>query len=119
MEKIFKNAIENRKFTGVYDVMPEEVYQSKDQIVMIDVRRPDEWTGELGHIEGAQLIVLDELENYMSQLPEDQTIVFICRSGNRSGAATEMALEHGLTEVYNMAGGMILWNEKSYPVAYR
>ena len=113
---IFKNPQQNPNHTTVMDVPVEEVQEAKDSLYLVDVRRPDELTGELGHIQGVQHIVLDELPQKIDELPKDKTIVFVCRSGARSGHATEFAKESGFSEVYNMLGGMIAWNEKNFPV---
>lgn len=107
----FKTKIKNNDVPGVFDVTPQEVQQNSSQLLLVDVRRPDEYTGELGHIPGTQLIVLDTLPQHIENLPKDKTIVFVCRSGARSARATAFAHECGLPEVYNMKGGMILWNE--------
>lgn len=111
MATIFESKTANENFSNVYDIDPKELDSKKQQVALIDVRRPDEYTGELGHIPGAKLITLDQLPGQMDQLPKDQTIVFICRSGGRSGQAAAFALESGLSDVYNMKGGMLLWNE--------
>ena len=103
---------------NVQDVTPEIVLANKEQLCLIDVRRPDEYTGELGHIPGAKLIVLDTLPDHLSELPTDQTVVFICRSGARSGRASAFAFESGLKNTYNMLGGMLLWNEKQLPTEH-
>lgn len=84
---------------------------------LIDVRRPDEFNGELGHIEGAILKTLgDELSHFLKSESKNKKILFICRSGNRSGQATLEAMSLGFTDVFNMEGGMIYWNEKKFPV---
>lgn len=110
----FETAVENPEIANVEDVHPEEVKKLKGQVALIDVRRPDEFTGELGHIPGAQLLVLDELPQHIEDLPKNKTIVFICRSGARSGRATAFAKENGFESVYNMKGGMLLWNELGF-----
>ncbi|MCK6594702.1 MAG: rhodanese-like domain-containing protein [Bacteriovoracaceae bacterium] len=43
-------------------------------------------------------------------------IVFICRSGARSGNATLEALKLGFKKPVNMTGGMLQWNEQKYSV---
>lgn len=84
---------------------------------LIDVRGPDEFIGELGHIKGARLMTLGkDLDEYLQREDKHKKILFICRSGARSGKATEQALSLGFSRVYNMEGGMLLWNEKRYPV---
>ncbi|MCB0407862.1 MAG: rhodanese-like domain-containing protein [Bdellovibrionales bacterium] len=107
----FKTKIKNPNFPAVTDISPEDVVSHKTKVRLIDVRRPDEYEGELGHIPGAELLTLDYLPQKISELPKDETIVFICRSGQRSGQATAFALENGFKDVYNMKGGMLLWNE--------
>lgn len=84
---------------------------------LIDVRRPDEFNGELGHIKGAKLNTLGpQLEAYLQSADQEKKILFICRSGMRSMNATQTALSLGFKHVYNMEGGMMLWNQKGYPV---
>lgn len=115
----FDSKTPNPEMAQVLDVTPEEVLQKKDEVKLIDVRRPDEYTGELGHVPGAELLTLDYLPQRIRELPTDRTIVFICRSGGRSARATAFALENGFKSVYNMKGGMLLWNEKSLAVEGR
>ncbi len=109
----------NPDIPDVEDIDPKELWEKRDQITIIDVRRPDEYSGELGHIPGSKLIVLDTLPDHMDQVPKDKTVVFVCRSGARSGRAVTFAKEEGLTAVYNMKGGMLLWNELKLQVEGR
>jgi len=74
---------------------------------MLDVREPDEWAA--GHILGATLIPLGELAGRVSELPRDQEIVVVCRSGNRSQTGRDILLEAGFEQVSSMAGGMNQW----------
>ena len=106
----------NPSFDGVRDVLPHEVAEKAKKLHLIDVRRDEEYHGELGHIDGAELITLDRIPDEIDNLPKDETIVFICRSGQRSAQATAFAHGHGFEHVFNLKGGMILWNEKGYPV---
>lgn len=92
---------------------------SEENFCIIDVRRPDEFTGELGHIEGAQLATLGpELDHFLQKLllssGSKLKLLFACRSGARSATATMQALELGFEVAYNMEGGMILWNERGF-----
>ena len=111
----FASQEENLHYEKVLDIDPQELSEKVDDVIIVDVRQPDEFTGELGHIPSAQLMVLDELEETIDQLPKDKTVVFVCRSGGRSAKATAIALDHGFTHVFNMKGGMILWNELHLP----
>lgn len=111
----FETRENNLHYQGVVDVDPKELAQKKDQVELIDVRQPDEFTGELGHIPGAKLITLDVLGDQLDKLPKNKTIVFVCRSGGRSARAAAMALSEGFTGIYNLKGGMLLWNELHLP----
>ena len=112
----FENIMANPELSGVQDVPPEEVHKHLDQLVLIDVRQPKEYTGELGHIKGSQLLTLDSLPQRIQELPKNKPIVFVCRSGGRSARASAFALEQGFSTIYNLFGGMLLWTEKNFPV---
>ena len=95
---------------------PKDLSENLSKHIVVDVRRPDEWFGELGHIEGAKLVTLGEdLTDFIKNSRKDDSFVFVCRSGKRSDAAALEATAAGLEFSYNMDGGMILWNEKSLP----
>ncbi len=95
---------------GIPTLKPISQSDVKD-FVLIDVRRPDEFDGELGHIEGATLKTLGpELEDFLSVANKNENILFVCRSGVRSAHATALAMDLGFTNVCNMEGGMIYWN---------
>ncbi len=107
----FESKEDNLHFAGVFDIEPLELSQKMDQVLLIDVRQPEEFHGDLGHIPGAKLMVLDTLADHLDEIPKDQTVVFVCRSGGRSARAAALALEAGYKDIYNLKGGMILWNE--------
>ncbi len=109
----------NPNIPSVRDVSTDELREKKNSVVIVDVRRPDEWVGEYGHIPEAEHIVLDMLPMKIQELPKDKTIVFVCRSGARSGQAAAFAQENSYQHVYNMKGGMIEWCAKNYETAER
>ncbi len=102
---------------GVPEVSPEQLDKVRQSILLIDCRRPEEFNNELGHVPGAVLVPLGpELTDYLAKLERNLEIVMICRSGNRSGHATLEALEMGFVHVYNLTGGMLLWNDEGLTV---
>lgn len=107
----FSTAVSNPDLDGVQDISAEELAKHRGEVHIVDVRQPDEYTGELGHIPGSKLIVLDTLPEHIADLPKDETIVFVCRSGARSARAAAFAHEHGFQNVFNMQGGMMRWNQ--------
>lgn len=86
----------------------------QDGTLILDVRTPAEWAE--GHIPDATLIPLDELPNRLSELPADEEIVVICRSGNRSAQARDILLGAGFESVTSVAGGMNQWSANGFPV---
>ena len=117
----FQQRLANPDMNGVFDVMPAEVAElaqaQPNQICLVDVREPNEFTGELGHVADSRLVVLNSILDQLETLPKDKTIVFICKSGGRSARAAAYAQANGYSDVYNMRGGMLLWNSLRLPVS--
>lgn len=105
---------------GIPEIDPEQLKVKIGTVTLVDVRRPEEFEGELSHIPGAKLITLGpELDNFLHQHDKSDEIVFICRSGARSGRATLQSRALGFFKSLNLHGGMLLWNERKYPVVGR
>ncbi|MGE3974695.1 MAG: rhodanese-like domain-containing protein [Bdellovibrionales bacterium] len=104
----------------VPEITPDELKGHIGKVTLIDVRRPEEFDGELSHIYGAKLITLGpDLDAFFSAHDKDDEIVFVCRSGARSGRATLQGRSLGFSKCVNLQGGMLLWNERNYPVERR
>jgi adenylyltransferase/sulfurtransferase len=86
----------------------EKLSQTKDQLVLVDVREP--WEHETARIEGAVLIPLRSLPSRINELPLDKEIVFYCHHGVRSMRACELAAQQGFGRVTNLQGGIEAWS---------
>jgi rhodanese-related sulfurtransferase len=106
-----------RTFAGIDEIEPEWVAAHRDRVQVVDVREPDEFTGELGHIEDAVLIPLGQLAIELERIDPAQPIVTVCRSGGRSAQAFVLLKRAGYERVANLTGGMIHWHEFGLPVA--
>jgi rhodanese-related sulfurtransferase len=80
---------------------------------ILDVREPSEW--EDAHIPGATLIPLGQLASRLDEVPKDQEVVVVCRSGNRSAEGRDILLRSGFEKVTSMAGGMNQWKAARNP----
>lgn len=86
---------------------------------VVDVRRPEEWNR--GHIAEADLVTIDGVYTFGKalqdlNLPQDEDVIFVCASGQRSAMASEIALLLGFKRVYNLAHGMNGWVNRRYPI---
>ena len=81
--------------------------------VLLDVREPHEFAA--GHIEGAKLIPLGQLESRLAELPANRPVLCICRSGARSLTATRRLQVTGRI-AKNLRGGMLGWAEAGLPI---
>lgn len=82
---------------------------------ILDVRQPEEWNE--AHIPDSTLIPLDQLAARVNEVPKDQEIVVVCRSGNRSAQGRDILLQAGLSNVTSMAGGLNQWKAAGYPTS--
>ena len=99
------------------DATPQDLaarLQQGENILVLDVRQPAEYRE--GHVRGSQLVPLDQLAQRIDDLPRDRPIVAMCRSGNRSGVATGMLKRAGFTDVSNLKGGILAWQQQGLPV---
>ncbi len=88
-------------------VDPDQARELVEQgALLVDVRTPQEY--EQHHIPGALNLPLQELDNRISELPEDQDIVLYCRSGARSGRALQRLQSLGYSDVYDL-GSISRW----------
>jgi carboxyl-terminal processing protease len=89
---------------------------SDSTLVLLDVRTPEEFNGETGHLAGALLIPVQELETRVGELTKyrDRTIVVYCRTGHRSTSAAGILRKHGF-KTMNMEGGITRWRAEHFP----
>lgn len=84
----------------------KEWIKENKEVQIIDVREAYEFQDE--HIKQAKLIPLGELQSRINEVKKEKPVVFVCRSGARSGMACMFASRYGY-ETYNMQGGMMSW----------
>ncbi|WOD38486.1 MBL fold metallo-hydrolase [Nodosilinea sp. E11] len=106
-------------YGGVKEIDPQWVAENLGQVHILDVRGADEFNGELGHINAAQWVPLGELEERVSEIPTDQPVVAVCKSGRRSAQATVILKKQGRAEAVSLRGGMLSWHEANLPVVTR
>jgi sulfur dioxygenase len=98
-------------YAGQPEIEAEWVARHRADVHLLDVRSPAEFMGELGHLEEAQRVPLDELRARIGELPTDKPIVVICQSGKRSALAAQLLASAGVQRVANLAGGMVAFRD--------
>ncbi len=82
---------------------------------IIDVREPHEYS-EM-HIAGVTPMPMSQFDPSAVSPPENKTLIFQCRSGQRCGMASEQLIDAGYEgEIYRMAGGLLAWTAAGLPV---
>lgn len=95
------------------EITPAEVEKLLNEgknLNIVDVRETDEV--EDGKIPGAINIPLGLIEFRKQDLDKSKPYIMVCRSGGRSGRATEYLQSQGYN-VINMTGGMLAWAGKT------
>ena len=82
-------------------------YKKKSSKILIDVRTPEEFKS--GHaIEAINIDFYNEnFETDLLKISRNKEIYLYCRSGRRSGIASQFLIENGYRNVYNIVGGTI------------
>ncbi|WP_342507032.1 rhodanese-like domain-containing protein [Sporosarcina sp. FSL K6-2383] len=84
----------------------QQLLEQGQELNLVDVRELDEVAQ--GMIPGAIHIPLGEVVERLDELDKAKPYILICRSGGRSGRASEFLDAEGY-DVTNMVGGMLAW----------
>jgi rhodanese-related sulfurtransferase len=99
----------------VRDLDPQEVAEGlkEGRIVLVDVREPNET--EVERFPAAVLVPLSAFDPATIPAPPGAEVVFACRSGRRSAAASLAAQEQGFDYSAHLAGGILAWKAAGLP----
>ena len=101
-----------------------EIIEDEPELLILDIREESEYAA--GHIENAVLVPRGTLEGaadpaYKKRNPElcqahERPIVVYCATGGRSAMAAMTLTQMGFETVYNLWGGIELWDSEEHPV---
>ena len=103
-------------FAGFWEASPFWLAENLSAVQVLDVRERDEFDGPVGRIPGARSVPLSELEKGADDIDRNKPVVTVCRAGGRSAQAITILRRAGLTDVANLAGGMLRWRGHGLPV---
>jgi rhodanese-related sulfurtransferase len=94
----------------------QELLASGEDVRVLDVRTPAEF--ETAHIPGSDNVPLDTLREHRDEIARHpgQTLVLVCRSGQRAAQAEKVLVAAGLRNVHLLTGGMLAWERASTEV---
>ena len=104
----------NLDLPNTVDVQTVAALKDRADVVVLDVR--EQWEYDEQHIPGVTLIPMAQVPNRLSEIPTDKTVILTCRSGNRSDQVTDYLRQLGYTNVHNMSGGILAWEQAGYSV---
>jgi phage shock protein E len=107
----------NAQNSGYKNISQDEMIKlmTDKNIEIIDVRTPEE-VKEV-YIKGTHHFINISDQNFQTnikKLDTEKTYIVYCRSGARSGKAASYMAENGFKNIYNLSGGVMSWNNKSY-----
>ena len=91
--------------------------EERPDLVIIDVREPFEW--EEGHIDGALHVPMPEALSRKDLVPAGRPKAVVCAGGLRSSTVISALSRAGLTDWYNVIGGMTAWQKAGYSTVKR
>ncbi len=101
-----------RTNSGVPSITPGELKRRLDRgddLLILDVREPEEWAiSNLGGL-GAVLIPMGQVLEHLDELDPTREIVVQCRSGGRSAAVIMELQQRGFGKLLNLEGGINRW----------
>lgn len=86
--------------------------------ILVDVRTPSEVESSAIDLKKIKQIPLEELENRISELPDNQKVVFFSRVGVKGQEAAKVLARHGYHDVAMVDGGVTAWEEAGLPVRH-
>lgn len=85
-------------------------------LTIIDVRGPDEFVGELGHIPGAVNIPVGDIANRLIEIKAlgDKPVILVCKTDKRSARAAEILRDENFADARVLRGGMERWKQLGF-----
>lgn len=90
--------------------------QNDASLTILDVRGPDEFVGDLGHIPNAINIPLGEVSQRLSEINGrgNNSVIIVCRTDKRSAQAAELLKNSNFRDVRVLRGGMERWKQLGF-----
>lgn len=103
-------------YAEVSPTIANEMILDSKQVVILDVRPPEQYRGPDGHIAGSLNAPFDTIERQLPELlPYQNQTVLIYGNGDSDGAvAARLLIVAGFRNVVHISGGLQSWIERGY-----
>ncbi len=107
--------VQGGAYTNVTPSELDTMLKNKD-FILVNVHIPFE--GKIAHTDLS--IPYDQISQEASKLPVDKNakILVYCRSGHMSDIAAKTLIKLGYTNIWNLAGGMVAWENAGLPIEH-
>lgn len=99
-------------YAGIPEVEAQWVAEHCSELLLLDVREPDEYEDGTGVIPETFNLPLSQLHDRALEVPQGKPVIAVCRSGRRSSMAVNILLQHGYEQVANLRGGLLSWQDQ-------
>jgi rhodanese-related sulfurtransferase len=100
-----------------FDITPQTLksWLGHKDFLLVNVAVP--YAGEIESTD--EFIPLNQIEGHLSAFPQrDAKIVVYCHSGANSAQAASKLVQLGYSNVWDLKGGMIAWQQAGYPISF-
>jgi rhodanese-related sulfurtransferase len=89
---------------------------NRQDALVLDVREQAEFAQS--HILNARGLPLSQIETRIGDIAKfkDKPVIVYCATGNRSDTAAAALRKHGFSNVLNLSGGFVAWQQAGLPV---
>jgi rhodanese-related sulfurtransferase len=106
------NSQQKGSFKNIQAAEVQKVF-TEQKAVLMDIRTPGEVNN--GYIDGTEKFINfndAKFEAELDKLDKNKTYIVYCASGGRSARASNLMVEKGFKNVYNLQGGIGAWTGK-------
>jgi rhodanese-related sulfurtransferase len=94
-----------------------ELQPRLNEVLLIDVRGPDEFNAPPGHLPGAINIPLPDFAERVNEVAaQARPVVLVCKTDRRSATAAGMLKAAGRLDVEVLRGGTDGWHQRGLPL---
>ena len=91
-----------------------------EDVLVLDVRTPEDFAGEQGHIGVATNIPVEELSARLVEISDyqERPVIAVCRTDRKSVQAAQILARNGFADVHVARMGMTAWIEQGYEIEH-